>query len=117
MVNVEPNSGISTGQLIEAIETTAASQLPSGYSYEWQGVAREQKESTSSTVVIFGLSLILVFLILMAQYDSFMMPFAILLAVPSALVGVFAGVNIGGLLEGLDNNIFVQVAILMLIGA
>jgi HAE1 family hydrophobic/amphiphilic exporter-1 len=112
LINVEAKPGISTGQVIEAVETLAAERLPSGYSYEWQGVAREEKNSSSGTIFIFLLSFILVFLILAAQYDSFFMPAAILLSVPTALVGVFLGVNIGGL----DNNIFVQVAILMLIG-
>lgn len=112
MVNVEASDGISSGQLIAAIEQLADAELPNGYSYDWQGVAREEKESSGSTMLIFSFSLILVFLILAAQYDSFFMPIVILLSIPSALWGVFAGIN----MASLDNNIFVQVAILMLIG-
>lgn len=112
LVNVAPAPGYSTGQLMEAIKRVADESMPQGMAYDWQGMAREEANSSSSTTMIFLLSSILIFLVLAAQYESLFLPFAILLSVPTALFGVIASIN----MAGISNNIFVQIAMLMLIG-
>lgn len=112
LVNVAPAPGYSTGQLMEAIKRVADESMPQGMAYDWQGMAREEANSGSSTTMIFLLSSILIFLVLAAQYESLFLPFAILLSVPTALFGVITSINIAGI----SNNIFVQIAMLMLIG-
>lgn len=112
LVNVSPAPGYSTGQLMEAIKRVADENMPQGMAYDWQGMAREEANSGSSTAMIFLLSSILIFLVLAAQYESLFLPFAILLSVPTALLGVIASIN----MAGISNNIFVQIAMLMLIG-
>lgn len=111
-VNAGAKPGYSTGDLMSAIERVAAEDLPSSYSFEWQGMAREASQSGSQTAMIFILSILLIFLVLSGLYESFILPWAILLSVPTAIFGVFLTVN----LLGLDNNIYVQVSLLMLLG-
>lgn len=111
-VNATPASGYSTGDALKAIEEVANQKLAANYSYEWTGMSLEEKESGNETILIFALSLLFVYFLLAIQYESYILPFAILLSVPVGLVGVYTAVN----LAGLQNNIYVQVGLIMLIG-
>lgn len=108
--NVKP--GYSTGEGIKAVEAVAASYLPAGFSYDWKGMSREERASGGKAGAIFVLSLAFVYFLLAAQYESYILPFSVLLSIPTGLLGVFLGAKAGGI----DNNIYVQVAIIMLIG-
>ncbi|MGN0205972.1 MAG: efflux RND transporter permease subunit, partial [Muribaculaceae bacterium] len=112
-VNATINSGYTTGEAINAITETAAKLLPQGYSYEYSGMTREQaSESESATAVIFGLCLAFVFLILSAQYESYVLPLAVILSVPLGLMGTFLFAQ----LFGISNNIYLKISLIMLIG-
>ncbi|UYW01745.1 efflux RND transporter permease subunit [Flavobacterium agricola] len=110
-VKITPADGYSTGDVIETIDRLSQ-ELPGNYSYEYTGMTLEEKNQGNQAVVIFGLSIVFVFFLLAAQYESFMLPFAILLAVPTGLFGVYTTINF----VGLQNNIYVQVGLIMLIG-
>ena len=107
-----PAQGYSTGQAIAAIEETAKSVLGSDYSLAWTGTAYQQKITASSSATVLLLGLIVVFLILAAQYEKWSLPFAVICAVPFALFGAF----LGAYLRGLQNDIYFQVALITLIG-
>lgn len=111
-INATPTEGYSTGEAMAAMEEVAAQYLPGNYSYEWTGMSLEERQSGSQTVLIFALSIIFVYFLLAAQYESYILPLAVMLSVPVGLVGVYAAVN----LVGLENNIYVQVGLIMLIG-
>lgn len=111
-VNANPASGYSTGDAMEAIEQLAAEQLPGNYGYEWTGMSYEESKAGGQTILIFGLSFLFIYFLLAAQYESYILPWAVLLSVPVGLIGVFVTV----LLVGLQNNIYVQVGLIMLIG-
>ncbi len=105
--------GFSSGQAINAMEQVATQVLPrDGMGYEWTGISLEEIESSGQAVIIFGLGLAFVFLILAAQYESYIDPFIILLAVPLAILGALSGQY----WRGLQNDIFCQVGLVMLIG-
>lgn len=112
MINGEPAEGYSSGEAIKTVEKIAAETLPRGFSIEWSGMTREEILSGNQTIYIFGLCLLFVYLLLAAQYESFLLPFPVLLSLP---IGVF-GSYIALVLVGLDNNIYAQVALVMLIG-
>ncbi len=111
-INGEPAPGFSSGQAIAAVEATAAEFLPRGYSYDWSGVTREEVKSGNQAVIIFMICLFFVYLLLAAQYESYLLPFAILLSLPAGIFGSFLFLKVAGL----ENNIFAQVALVMLIG-
>ncbi|WP_437918278.1 efflux RND transporter permease subunit [Sphingobacterium sp. LRF_L2] len=111
-VNATPADGYSTGDAMAAIEELTQAKLPGNFGYEWTGMSFEESQSGSQTVLIFGLSLLFVYFLLSAQYESYILPWAVLLSVPVGLIGVFSTV----LLAGLQNNIYVQVGLIMLIG-
>jgi hydrophobe/amphiphile efflux-1 (HAE1) family protein/NodT family efflux transporter outer membrane factor (OMF) lipoprotein len=111
-INGVPKPGYSTGDAIKAIEETAAQVLPKGYGYEWTGMTREEKAAGSQIIFIFILSLVFVYFLLSAQYESYILPFAIVLSIPVGVVGVFTFLK----LFGVDNNIYVQVSLIMLVG-
>jgi HAE1 family hydrophobic/amphiphilic exporter-1 len=124
---VAPNDGYTSGQAIAALEEVAGRNLPEGYAYELGGMAREEAESSGSTTgVIFVLCFVFVYLLLSAQYESYILPLAVLLSVPFGLFGSFLFVNgmsaIGGIpalkmiLGTMSNNIYMQIALIMLIG-
>ncbi len=106
--------GYSSGDAIAAIERVAAQSLPQGYGYEYAGMTREEAGSSSgsSTAVIFGLCLLFVYLLLSAQYESYFLPWAVILSVPFGLMGAFIFADI----FGISNNIYLQIALIMLIG-
>ncbi|WP_126973315.1 efflux RND transporter permease subunit [Gynurincola endophyticus] len=111
-VNINPAKGYSTGDAMEAIEKFSEKELPGNYGYEWTGMSYEESQAGSQTILIFALSIMFVYFLLAAQYESYVLPFAVLLSIPLCLVGVFGTI----LLLGIDNNIYVQVGMIMLIG-
>jgi len=111
-INATPAKGYSSGDALAAIEELAEKELPSNYSYEWTGMSLEEKSSGIQTAVIFILSLVFVYFLLAAQYESYFLPLAVLLSIPCGLLGVFLAIN----LAGIENNIYVQVSLIMLIG-
>lgn len=111
-INAMPKPGFSTGDAMKAVEEVAAQKLPVGYSYEWTGLSKEEKTSGNQMVLIFGLALVFVYFLLAAQYESYILPLAVLLSIPTGILGVFLAINIAGI----DNNIYVQVGLVMLIG-
>lgn len=111
-INATPAAGYSTGQAMAAIEKVAHESLAANYSYEWTGMSREEKKSGGQTVLIFALSILFVYFLLAIQFESYILPLAIILSIPVGLIGVYTAVN----LAGLENNIYVQVGLIMLIG-
>ncbi|KIA91985.1 multidrug transporter AcrB [Flavobacterium sp. KMS] len=107
-----PNAGYSSGDAIKAIEEVAAQTLERGYTYEFSGLTKEELSSGSQTTLIFGLCLIFIYFLLSAQYKSYILPFSVLLSLPIGLAGAFIFAN----LFGVDNNIFLQISLIMLIG-
>ncbi|MCO5260649.1 MAG: efflux RND transporter permease subunit [Crocinitomicaceae bacterium] len=112
MITGEPNAGYSSGDAINEINRIAEKTLPRGFTIEWSGMTREEILSGNQTIYIFGLCLLFVYLLLAAQYESFLLPLPVLLSLP---IGVF-GSYIALVLAGLENNIYAQVALVMLIG-
>ena len=110
-IKATPADGYSTGDALKVVEEVA-STLPGNYSYEFTGMSLEEKSSGNQAILIFGLSILFVYFLLSAQYESYLLPLAILLSVPTGLLGVFVFIN----LVGLQNNIYIQVGLIMLIG-
>ena len=113
-VNGSPAPGYSTGDAIAAVNRVANETLPSGYGFEYAGMTREEagSDSSSSTAIIFGLCLLFVYLLLSAQYESYLLPWAVILSIPFGLMGAFIGADI----FSITNNIYLQIALIMLIG-
>ena len=111
-VSVNANDGYSSGQVMKAIEEVAQKNLPDGYGYEYSGLSRSEAESSNSTALIFALCLVFVYLILSAQYESYILPLAVVLSIPFGLAGAFAFTN----LFGHNNDIYMQISLIMLIG-
>lgn len=111
-INGSAAPGISSGQAMEKMEQLAKENLPPGMGYEWSGIALEQKESSSKSVILFALGFVFVFLVLAAQYESFLDPFIILFSVPLAMLGALAAQSA----RGLENDVFCQIGLVMLIG-
>lgn len=111
-INGIPKPGYSSGQALKAVQEVADSYLPRGYAFEWGGLTREEQSAGSQTALIFIMSLVFVYFLLAAQYESYILPLAVILSVPTGLLGVFAFINIAGI----ENNIYVQVGLIMLIG-
>ena len=111
-INAIPKPGFSSGDAIKAIEEVAAKQLPAGYSYEFSGQTREEISSGGQSAVIFLLCLVFIYFLLSAQYESYLLPLAVILSIPAGIFGVFVAIG----LTGIENNIYVQVALIMLIG-
>ena len=111
-VNGKAKPGYSSGDAIKAIEEVAAQHLPKTYSYEFSGMTREEILAGSQAAGVFLLSLIFVYFLLSAQYESYLVPLAVLLSLPVGIAGAIGFVK----LAGLENNIYFQVALIMLIG-
>lgn len=105
-------AGYSTGDAIKAIQEVATESLPAGYDVEFTGLTKEEMKAGSETYIIFLLSLIFVYFILSAQYESYMLPFSVILSLPLGVIGAYFGQKV----FGLENNIYFQIAIIMLIG-
>ncbi len=112
VINGEAAPGYSSGDAIAAVRETAAQVLPVGYGYEFSGLSREESETSNNTVLIFLFCFVFVYLILCGLYESFVVPFSVLLSVPFGLMGSF----IFAKLMGLENNIYLQTGLIMLIG-
>jgi multidrug efflux pump subunit AcrB len=104
--------GISTGQALSVMEELAAKELPQGYGYEWTSIAYQEKEAGGTQGPIFMMAMVFVFLVLAAQYESWAVPFSVLLGLPICVAGAFLGVT----LAGLENNVYVQIGIVALMG-
>jgi HAE1 family hydrophobic/amphiphilic exporter-1 len=111
-INGVPKPGYSTGDAIKAVEETARQMLPRGYAYEWTGVTREEIKTGGQTGFIFALSILFVYFLLAAQYESYILPLAIILTIPTGVLGVFAFIGFAGV----ENNIYVQIGLIMLVG-
>ena len=111
-VNVQTADGYSSGDAIKAVEEVAAEKLPQGYGYEFSGLTRSEQESSNSTGIIFALCLVFVYLILSAQYESYILPLAVVLSIPFGLAGAFIFTQ----LFGHNNDIYMQIPLIMLIG-
>jgi hydrophobe/amphiphile efflux-1 (HAE1) family protein len=124
-INIQgsPAPGFSTGQAIQAMEQVAAQTLPASLGYEWTGTALEEKSSGGQSVLIFGLGLLMAFLVLAAQYESYVDPLIIILTVPLAVLGAVAAIWVranvfqaGSIWPIINNDVYVQVGLVMLIG-
>ena len=104
--------GYSSGDALRAIEETASQYLPKGYGYDFGGLSRTERENTGGMVVILSVSILFVYIVLSMLYESWFIPFAVLLSVPSGMVGSFLFVRF----FGLENNIYLQMGLIMLIG-
>jgi len=111
-VNGSPSPGYSSGQAMAAMEQVAKEVLPNSYGYSWSDMSYQEKKAEGGQAMVFGMSFIFVFLILAALYESWSLPFSVLLSVPVAVLGAYGGL----LLRKFDNNVFAQIGIVMLVG-
>lgn len=111
-INGEAAQGYSSGDAIKAIQEVTASSLPRGYGFEFSGLSREESQTTNNTAIIFIVCTVFVYLILCGLYESFFVPFAVILSMPFGLMGSFLFAK----LMGLENNIYLQTGLIMLIG-
>lgn len=111
-VSVMPADGYSSGEAINAIQQVSEQVLPQGYGYDYGGMSREERNQGGQTGIIFGIAIVMIYLLLSALYESFLIPFSVILAVPAGLMGSFFFANIAGL----ENNIYLQTGLIMLIG-
>lgn len=107
-----PANGYSSGEALQAVRETADKVLPKNYGYEFGGISREENKTSNNVPIIFGICMLLVYMILCALYESFLVPFAIILSVPVGLLGSFLFAQ----LFGLENNVYMQTGLIMLIG-
>ncbi|UYQ94322.1 efflux RND transporter permease subunit [Chitinophaga horti] len=111
-INGQPKPGYSTGDAIKAVNEVAAQYLPRGYTHEWVGMTKGEIDAGGQATVIFLLCLVFVYFLLAAQYESYILPFSVILTIPTGIFGVFAFIR----MAGIENNIYVQVGLIMLIG-
>ncbi|MBR1733346.1 MAG: efflux RND transporter permease subunit, partial [Alloprevotella sp.] len=118
-----PADGVTSGEAMKAIEETAAQYLPQGYSFEYSGLTRDEARSSDTTGLIFLLCIMFIYLLLSAQYESYILPLAVILSVPFGLAGSFLFIQMMGGINNLlpifgtaQNNIYTQIALIMLIG-
>jgi HAE1 family hydrophobic/amphiphilic exporter-1 len=111
-IDGSPAPGFSSGEAIAAMEQLSAKVLPQGYAYQWTGLSLEELQSGSTTLILFGLGTLVVYLTLSAQYESFVLPFIVLLAVPMALLGALSA----QWARGLENDVYCQIGLVMLVG-
>ncbi|MBV8252424.1 MAG: efflux RND transporter permease subunit [Chitinophaga sp.] len=111
-INGQTKPGYSSGDAIKAVQEVAEKYLPRGYAYEWVGMSKEEISAGNQTTIIFVLCLIFVYFLLAAQYESYILPLAVVLSIPLGIFGVFVFIN----MFGIDNNIYVQVGLIMLMG-
>jgi len=111
-INGSPSPGYSSGQAMAAMEQVANEVLPNGFGYAWSDMSYQEKKAEGGQAMVFGMSFLFVFLILAALYESWSLPFSVLLSVPVAVLGAYAGL----ILRKFDNNVFAQIGLIMLIG-
>jgi hydrophobic/amphiphilic exporter-1 (mainly G- bacteria), HAE1 family len=112
MLNGEAAKGFSSGDAINAVKETALEKLPKGFGFDWAGSSRDQANAGNESIYIFLICILFVFLLLAAQYESFLIPFSVILSLPTGIFGAFLLL----LLLGLENNIYAQISMIMLIG-
>lgn len=112
MLTGEPAKGFSSGDAIAAIKRTAKEKLPKGFDYDWAGSSRDQANAGNESIIIFAICLLFVYLLLSAQYESFILPLPVLISLPTGIFGAFLFLY----MMGLENNIYAQIAMIMLIG-
>lgn len=112
MINGAPETGYSSGQAIAAIKEVAAQKLPKGFGYDWAGSSRDQANAGNQAIYIFIICLLFVYLLLAAQYENFLLPMPVILSLPTGVFGAFFLL----MAMGLENNIYAQIAMIMLIG-
>ncbi|MFZ5973602.1 MAG: efflux RND transporter permease subunit [Bacteroidota bacterium] len=111
-LNGEGKPGISSGTVLKVIQQTASEKLPRGYDIDWAGISRDEVNTGNEGIIIFIICLVFVYLLLSAQYESFLLPLPVILSLPIGIFGAFLVLW----LTGLENNIYAQVAMIMLIG-
>lgn len=111
-LNGEAEDGYSSGDAIKAIQEVAKTKLPKGYSIDWAGISRDEVSAGNESIVIFIICLLFVYLLLAAQYESFLLPLPVILSLPTGIFGAFLLLMV----MGLENNIYAQIAMIMLIG-
>jgi len=111
-VNVNAAGDASTGKVMAVIDEVLQKELPKGYSYEYAGLSLQERNSGAQMILIFGLSILFVYFLLAAQYESYLLPLAVMLSLPTGILGVFIATGLGGI----NNNIYVQIAMIMLVG-
>src|SRR5271165_1591113 len=111
-INGSPSPGYSSGQAMAAMEQVANEVLPAGFGYAWSDMSYQEKKAEGGQAMVFAMSFVFVFLILVALYESWSLPFSVLLSVPVAVLGAYGGL----LLRQFDNNVFAQIGLVMLIG-
>ena len=107
----EPAAGFSSGQSLSIMEKLVETHMPAGTGYDWTGVSYQEKKVGSEAVMIFGLAILLVYLVLAAQYESWSNPFAVIMVVPLGLLGSAAGLSI----RGMENNVYAQIGLVLII--
>jgi HAE1 family hydrophobic/amphiphilic exporter-1 len=110
-INGQAAPGVSSGEALRVMEQVAAKTLPRSMGYDWTAVAFQERQSSGESVLVFGLAVFLVYLVLAAQYESWLLPFAVILVVPLGILGVVAAVNV----RGMDNNIYTQIGVVLII--
>ncbi len=117
-VTITPNfsEGYSSGDVIKAIDEVSKEKLPTGYTFDYSGMTREEVNSGNQLFLIFALSLVFVYLLLVGLYESYILPFIIIFSLPIGLSGIYLFVELFGLKQGIVNNIYVQISLIMLIG-
>lgn len=111
-LNGEGKPGVSSGDVLKAIQETAKEKLPRGFDIDWAGISRDEVSAGNEGIYIFLICLVFVYLLLAGQYESFLLPFPVVLSLPTGIFGAFLLLS----LLGLENNIYAQVAMIMLIG-
>ncbi len=111
-VNISMNEGYSSGEGLNVVAEVAKEVLPAGYGYEYSGLSRDEATSGNTTIIVYSMCLIFIYLILCSLYESLLIPLAVMLSIPSALMGSFIFAN----LMGVENNIYMQTGLIMLIG-
>jgi HAE1 family hydrophobic/amphiphilic exporter-1 len=112
VINGSAAAGFSSGEAVAAMERVAREHLPAGYSFEWTGMTYQEKEAGNLAPLLFALAILFVYLFLVAQYESWSIPFSVILAVPVAMLGALAAVFIA---NG-DINLYTQIGLILLIG-
>jgi HAE1 family hydrophobic/amphiphilic exporter-1 len=110
-INGAAAPGVSSGESLKAMEDAAANVLPRSMGFDWTGIAYQEKKVSGEAVLVFALAVLLVYLVLSAQYESWLLPQAVILVVPLGLVGVVAAVNV----RGMDNNVYTQIGVVLII--
>lgn len=111
-LNGEGKKGVSSGTVLKAVQKIAKEKLPRGYDIDWAGISRDEANAGNEGILIFMICLLFVYLVLSGQYESFLLPLPVILSLPTGIFGAFLMLSV----TGLENNIYAQIAMLMLIG-